>query len=535
MPVMPGHEREARDTAARRSEVPANAPLHAIQTKLAVGRVDDPLEQDAVRVADRVRMPYVSTGTPGVRKSAGCEEEDALHRKEAVPSGGGGDAMDLVEGVLRAPGQALDPATRAFFEPRFGRDFSGVRVHTDRRAGESARAVGAEAYTVGCAIAFADGRYQPRTLHGRRLLAHELAHVAQQKGAADPVSDLRIGHPWDVAERNADWAAAQALRGSAMAPFSFGAAEVTPTLRRTSVPTWAGNFDNDLQYDPVSQNDGKGEGAYGATIQIRFTPKDVVHADKVALVQTVSSQWNDTNYFIGSAVEAKATEARSTSAGTHIDQINPSSRSPLVGMKDPPATSNDLAESVPGRNARFGTPDAKDPEARKAWLFDPASLGHVPDAVAASQSLEAAALAVSGPQKGVYYGAVHWGWEKAANAKVATLKPFTVSPTGIPSAEFAEASKLWNASTTDQNQQRFALPIAFSKFAVRTGTPLMERADGGKRIAALPLNTRVEITGQTDQKHPDWISVIVTDGSLVGRQGWVKTSHLSDMTRKKSL
>jgi hypothetical protein len=63
----------------------------------------------------------------------------------------------------------------------------------------------------------------------------------------------------------------------------------------------------------------------------------------------------------------------------------------------------------------------------------------------------------------------------------------------------------------------------------------MERADGGKRVARLDLNTRVEITGQTDQNHPDWSSVIVTDGSHVGKQGWVKTSLLDDTARKKSL
>jgi hypothetical protein len=63
----------------------------------------------------------------------------------------------------------------------------------------------------------------------------------------------------------------------------------------------------------------------------------------------------------------------------------------------------------------------------------------------------------------------------------------------------------------------------------------MERADGGKRVALLDLNSRVEVTGQTDQKHTDWSSVIVTDGLQVGKQGWVKASFLGDTTRKKSL
>jgi hypothetical protein len=82
-----------------------------------------------------------------------------------------------------------------------------------------------------------------------------------------------------------------------------------------------------------------------------------------------------------------------------------------------------------------------------------------------------------------------------------------------------EAAKLRNVSTTDQNQQRLALPIATGKFVAHTSTPLMARADGGKRVARLDLTTRVEITGQTDQKHPDWSSVTVTDGSPGGETG----------------
>jgi hypothetical protein len=109
------------------------------------------------------------------------------------------------------------------------------------------------------------------------------------------------------------------------------------------------------------------------------------------------------------------------------------------------------------------------------------------------------------------------------------------SPSDTPSAEFGEASKLWNASPTDQQTARLALPIASAQLVARAGTRLMERAGGGKRLASLALNARVEITGQTDPKHPDWSSVIVTGGSRIGKQGWVETSLLSPMTRKKSI
>jgi hypothetical protein len=90
----------------------------------------------------------------------------------------------IVQDVLRSSGQPLDEPTRAFFEPRFGHDFSHVRVHTAPHAAESARAVNAFAYTVGRDIVFEAGQYNPDSAQGRQLLAHELAHVVQQKSGA---------------------------------------------------------------------------------------------------------------------------------------------------------------------------------------------------------------------------------------------------------------------------------------------------------------------------------------------------------------
>lgn len=93
-------------------------------------------------------------------------------------------APPIVHKVLGSAGQALNPATRAFMEPRFGRDFSRVPVHTDQVASRSAEAVAAQAYTVGSDIVFGAGRYAPASRDGQRLLAHELAHVQQQSGPA---------------------------------------------------------------------------------------------------------------------------------------------------------------------------------------------------------------------------------------------------------------------------------------------------------------------------------------------------------------
>jgi hypothetical protein len=126
----------------------------------------------------------------------------------------------IVYDVLRSPGQALDANTRAFFEPRFGHDFSQVRVHTDEKAAESAQAVAALAYTVGSHIAFATGSFLPGTSAGRKLFAHELIHVVQQEGAVGAV--IRIGSHDDAAEREAQAVSENVLKGDAP-PFAAAA------------------------------------------------------------------------------------------------------------------------------------------------------------------------------------------------------------------------------------------------------------------------------------------------------------------------
>lgn len=159
-----------------------------IQAKLNVGAVDDPLEREADDVADRVmRMPdpEVSGAARQVsRRCAECEEEEKLQKTPAgVPRAASGDAPATVHEVLRTPGRPLDAATRAYFEPRFGQDFSRVRVHTGTLAEQSARDVNAHAYTVGHNIVLGADRFVPGMHDGRRLIAHELTHVVQQSGA----------------------------------------------------------------------------------------------------------------------------------------------------------------------------------------------------------------------------------------------------------------------------------------------------------------------------------------------------------------
>jgi hypothetical protein len=178
----------------------------AIQPKLKIISAHDSYEQEADRVADQVmRMPEprlqrqeapeqeeeeeeeeVLQAKPFVQRQDELEDEELLQTKpllqrrvndgRGVPS----ETPAIVHNVLRSPGRPLDPATRAFMEPRFGHDFSQVKLHTDERASQSARALNARAFTAGQDITFGAGEYTPETASGRRLLAHELTHVVQQ-------------------------------------------------------------------------------------------------------------------------------------------------------------------------------------------------------------------------------------------------------------------------------------------------------------------------------------------------------------------
>ncbi|WP_394825893.1 DUF4157 domain-containing protein [Pendulispora albinea] len=245
---------------------PKPAPKHAsaLQAKWAIGAVDDPLEREADRIAERVlgmsdsaaslglaigsHVPSsapASAGagpSPGVmqRRCEACEddkqedgptigrnadirrrvdpdadeelepgEEDSVLAPAPQAKATSGTGFAPGEGVRSAiarglaGGEPLSRAARAFFEPRFGYDFRRVRVHADGSAAAAAHAVGAYAFTLGRDVVFGAGQYAPDTRKGRQLLAHELTHVIQQDHASrteGSAGGLRHG---DIAQRTA--------------------------------------------------------------------------------------------------------------------------------------------------------------------------------------------------------------------------------------------------------------------------------------------------------------------------------------------
>ena len=179
-----------------------------LQTKLRISNPGDKFEQEADRVADSVmRMPdrdstsmqplHVSELAPtpysqSVQRICDeCEEEirGQPEEEEEEIQGKARDGTGLqVETDIRdnkGGGQPLPVSLRNFFEPRFGYDFSHVRVHADSNSAGIAERISARAYTIGADVAFAHGEFQPDSTVGRQLLAHELAHVVQQGAAAE--------------------------------------------------------------------------------------------------------------------------------------------------------------------------------------------------------------------------------------------------------------------------------------------------------------------------------------------------------------
>ena len=149
-------------------------------TRLKINEPGDIYEREADRAADQV----MAASTHGNISSAPLQ----IQRFSDSSYGQGDAAPASVAQTFASPGRPLEPALRQDMEQRFGHDLSRVRVHTDAAAAQSARDVKARAYTMGHDIVFGAGRFAPETTAGRRLIAHELTHVAQMSAFGAPAS-----------------------------------------------------------------------------------------------------------------------------------------------------------------------------------------------------------------------------------------------------------------------------------------------------------------------------------------------------------
>ena len=218
-----------------------------LQPKLTIGQLNDKYEQEADRVADEVmRMPEPAVQrqpkedeeekkeeeliqtkplaekiTPLVQRQVVPEEEEEEEQIQPKSEELTPEVTPNIESRINAlwgGGRPLSKETRAFFEPRFGQDFSGVRVHTDSNTNQLARNINARAFTRGKDIVLKSGEYRPESLGGKRLLGHELAHVVQQNNAHKTVQRWSISKNEAVSNKSSDtlWGLSRQLTGSGM-------------------------------------------------------------------------------------------------------------------------------------------------------------------------------------------------------------------------------------------------------------------------------------------------------------------------------
>lgn len=135
-----------------------------------------------------------------------CGDKELTLQRSALSGRSPSGIPPIVNRVLDSPGEPLSPGLRNFFGPRFGHDFSDIRVHNGPLAAASALSVDANAYTVGKHIVFGSGNHLPSSEKGRRLLAHELAHTIQQESGAG-FARSAISQPQDSTELEANTAA----------------------------------------------------------------------------------------------------------------------------------------------------------------------------------------------------------------------------------------------------------------------------------------------------------------------------------------
>lgn len=192
-----------------------------------------------------------TVGNAGVVQLLAEEAEEAQEAQERSP---------VHDVVGRGGGTPLDESTRETMESSFGQDFGDVRVHTDQQASESAKAVGANAYTIGSDIVFRSGHFDPSSPTGQRTIAHELTHVVQQRSGpvdgSEAPGGIRLSDPGDRFERAADATAAEVMTGGSSSP----ATEAAPTAQReetedeTAVPTAQRQVSEDEEPEEEAQS-----------------------------------------------------------------------------------------------------------------------------------------------------------------------------------------------------------------------------------------------------------------------------------------
>ena len=435
----------------------------AIQAKLQVGPVSDPFEEEADRVAEQVvsapapqaagpvpsvqrlpgdsalqAQPLSASITPLVQRAAEEDEEEV--QAKSLADSGGFAAPSHVESRLGSPagGSPLDADVRADMEGRFGSDFSAVRIHTGSEAVQLNRELSAKAFTRGTNIYFGANQFAPGSEPGRRLLAHELTHVIQQKTA-------RVQRK---------------------------------VIQRVSVNTNGGAWKTN-SYMPVPD---------GAEIELEFQPNATVHAKKIGLIQKSLKVEKGVNYDIEARRKYEAGEdllpaqkrkAQRSEGLSHLDR-DIRANNPIYGAPDL-ARGDDLSATpmskldMSAKAQRKGTASNYQlgyryrsgliAHKRSAKLWDrpnlPGALGELQRdrSKVSEMTFETTALCLEGTDKDTYYGSVEWGWKLRDPAVGVELLPLGVKSMGAASAGMKSVMTNWNAGEFKEGEANPQIPL----------------------------------------------------------------------------
>jgi hypothetical protein len=379
--------------------------------------------------------PTLTPARPGMLKSecacvgsseiaGGCsecgKEREGLKlqratRNSEIGTHNTGSVPPIVHEVLRSSGRPLDAATRAFFEPRFGHDFSRVRVHADAQAAASAQAVNAQAYTLGRDIVLGAGPPTFDSTEARLLLAHELTHVAQQDSGAviSASTALEIDRPGSAAEQEADAAVHAISQGKPVRVTASSIARLNRTVSKPRTPVNHGTMSFSMEEDnPI-------KGRENVTIVFSPDPKGP-QTKSINLIQIAKVAFDQGGKWSEQHPEQAAIERFTTDKGFHVD-VRPENLPPPRKQKSDPnispayppasvkAESKTETDPVSGVTRSVSGPLVPQPghnlpgDVLDASINDSAGGGPIPgvwelETVAHSDDL------------GIDYGAVRWGF-----------------------------------------------------------------------------------------------------------------------------
>jgi nucleoid-associated protein YgaU len=322
----------------------------------------------------------------------------------------------IVHEVLRSSGQPLDLASRTFFEPRFGLDFSGVRVHTNALAAESARTMMASAYTVGSHIVFTNGDADLRGVTSHPLLAHELTHVAQQGcgAAASASSTLEVDRPDSAAEQEADRATHALTQGNPVRVAGTSMARLNCRESKPPTPVNHGKMSFFMEEDPAKGKE---------YVRIVFSPDPKGPQTKsINLIQIAKVVFDSGIKWSDQQPKQAALEHFTTGAGFHVD-VKPEALPPPRKKTDP-----NISPAYPPASVKGESKTETDPLSGLTRNVSPAlvpqpghnlpgdvldaSINDSPGGGISSGVWEMETVAHS-DDLGINYGAVRWGFRYA--------------------------------------------------------------------------------------------------------------------------